>query len=827
MMNMQTVSRGIGVLLASASATATAWAQDVTPQSQSGAESGIEEIIVTAQKRSENIQDVPIAITAFTAAALQSRGVTDVGRLSALTPNVNLEAGAPFSGSSSVLSASIRGVGQDDFAFNLDPGVGVYVDGVYFARTVGANQNLLDVERVEILKGPQGTLFGRNTIGGAISVVTRTPGDKFTAAAQATLGRYARHDLQFSADVPISDRLLSTISLSSLDRKGYQKRIPFPSTTPFVADPVTGFVQAGYEAHDRGGGQNAQTLRAKLLWKAGDAIDVTLTGDWTHQDQEAMAQNVAAAGPSAGSLYSLYNTCISLDPATLASFGLGIICSNRATVGTSLAGANLNPATTRLLYTGTAQFDTGNIDTTYATGPNFDKLDSYGGALTIDWDLGPAALKSITGYRKLNWKVGIDQDNAPLVGIELSFHERQHQLSQEFQLTGKALNDRLNYVLGLYYFNEAGFIHDYVVFPAGLFQADGNTLIDTTSYAAFARAEFALTNKLSVTLGGRYTIEHKQLEGFGSDLNQIAFKISGCFPASASASLIGGPANLTCQQFLGYPDPNDPTRVYPLGVNKQKFNVFNPTAGLKYEFNDDVMSYLTYSKGFKSGGWTTRLTAPEPVAPKFGPEKADTYELGLKSSLLNRHLILNVAGFYTRYKGIQLNFYKALSPTLQNGGNATIKGVEVEMQAMLSDRLSLSANVGYMDAHYTSVNPLTGLTLANRLPKTPEWKFNLSPAYDMPLSNGAKLRFMMDYTHTSSLYNDAINTLVLKRPNTDQINASASYVSQDERYQITLGGTNLTDERYITTGSANGALASTSASYNAPTEWYLSFRAKI
>src|SRR3984957_9350569 len=150
----------------------------------------LEEVVVTAQKRSESIQQVPIAITAFSEATLRAKGITDIHGLSALTPNVNLDQGSPFSGSNSVLSASIRGIGQDDFAFNLDPGVGVYVDGVYFARTVGANQSLLDVERIEILKGPQGTLFGRNTIGGAISIVTRTPGDDFLLQTQVTGGSF-------------------------------------------------------------------------------------------------------------------------------------------------------------------------------------------------------------------------------------------------------------------------------------------------------------------------------------------------------------------------------------------------------------------------------------------------------------------------------------------------------------------------------------------------------------------------------------------------------------------------------------------------------------
>ena len=169
----------------SAMIAAPAFAQDA--QADDG---GIAEIVVTAQKRAENVQDVPIAISAFTAEAMQERGVTDVSSLSNLAPNVTLDAGTPFSGSGAVLAAYIRGIGANDFAFNIDPGVGVYLDGVYLARSVGANQELPDVERVEVLKGPQGTLFGRNTIGGAISIVTHTPGDKFRFVGDFTTGSF-------------------------------------------------------------------------------------------------------------------------------------------------------------------------------------------------------------------------------------------------------------------------------------------------------------------------------------------------------------------------------------------------------------------------------------------------------------------------------------------------------------------------------------------------------------------------------------------------------------------------------------------------------------
>src|SRR5712671_7279171 len=163
----------------------------------------LQEVIVTAQRREEKLQDVPIAVTAFNNQTLVSRDMNDIHSLANLTPSVNLDSGSPFSGDRSVLSASIRGIGQDDFAFNLNPGVGVYLDGVFLARTIGSNLNLLDVDRVEILKGPQGTLFGANTIGGAISIVTHTPGNDLRVIAEAVGGKYNRRDVSFTADIPI------------------------------------------------------------------------------------------------------------------------------------------------------------------------------------------------------------------------------------------------------------------------------------------------------------------------------------------------------------------------------------------------------------------------------------------------------------------------------------------------------------------------------------------------------------------------------------------------------------------------------------------------
>src|SRR5436305_4935799 len=301
---------------------------------QAVAQEKLQEVVVTAERREENLQNVPIAITAVTTETLRSKGVTDIHALGNLTPNVNLDAGSPFSGDRSVLSASIRGIGQDDFAFNLDPGVGVYLDGVYLARTIGANQNLLDVDRIEILKGPQGTLFGANTIGGAISIVTHTPGTDTRFIAQATGGSYNRRDVSFTADLPvIKDVLLTSISVSSQNQTGWQKVIPYPTTSafgqaPFVVDPQNVYPKSGYQTSDNYGGTGVTSMRAKVLWNASDKFNVTFTGDWSHEDQTALPYtvlNTYSGNVNQSTFSTLYNLCISNGPDTIlgAIFGAG------------------------------------------------------------------------------------------------------------------------------------------------------------------------------------------------------------------------------------------------------------------------------------------------------------------------------------------------------------------------------------------------------------------------------------------------------------------------------------------------------------------------
>jgi len=840
----------------------------------------LQEITVTAQRREEKLQDVPIAVSAFTSETLINRALNDVHALSNLTPSVNLDAGAPFSGDRSVLSASIRGIGQDDFAFNLNPGVGVYLDGVYLARTIGSNLSLLDVDRVEILKGPQGTLFGANTIGGAISIVTHTPGSEARFIGTATGGEYNRRDVGFTADIPITENVLSSISVSSQNQTGWVKVVPYPTSTPmggspFVVDPQTAYPKAGYATNDNYGGTGVTAFRGKILWNASDKLHITFTGDWTHQDQTALPYTILGVySTNFNSIFAtMYNLCISNNASSIAGAIQaaggppaflppsqnpfpGLCSQNRARVpGLSTGGAPLLGAgyvggppgpfnyanvAAGLPYSGSNAprlwFDynatnTGNLNTSYANGPDFARNDVFGGSVTGVYDLNDAlTLKSITGYRQIRWDIGTDLDGTPETMQEVTDSQHQWQVSQEFQLVGKAWNNRLNYVGGLYYFKEAGYVHDYVPFESLLYVYDVANDVVNENYAAFVHADVRLTDRWGVTLGGRYTKVKTSFLGGQSDLNS--------FPLGSDLYPL-----ITGEPYIRY---------FPDIPDSQSWDIFTPTVGLQFHLTPDFMVYASWGKGFKAGGWTTRLSATitDPKQAEYKPEYSKTYELGLKSEWLSHRLIANAALYYTDYSGIQLNIQQGISPVYTNAGDATIKGAELELQWLVGGGFSLNLAGDYIDAYYTSVNPNAnipqyanpdgstvcpagppicsfqgpGSPLDAKLPKTPKYKGTIYPQWDIGLSNQAIVRLLASYTYTADMYNDSLNTPQLHRPATHQLDASIHYVSPGAMYDFAVGGTNLTDDRYVTAGSPNYGAGEVGGYYNPPRMWYATLR---
>lgn len=818
---------------------------------------GIQDIVVTAQKRSQNVQDVPIAISTFTAGSLQERAVGSVASLSNVTPNVTLDAGSPYAGSNSVLAAYIRGIGQNDFAANLDPGVGVYLDGIYLARTVGANFDLPDVERIEVLKGPQGTLFGRNTIGGAISIVTRDPGKTFAFRGDITTGRYNRLDVNASVDLPITDTLSVLMTGASRNRDGYLKRVPFSNAGLYNNDQDSAFRANGYDRKSTEGGQDEWMLRGKLKWEPTSRITVRIGGDYLHQNQSGSANKLLAVtsdqpyvfaptadralvipGLGATALYDatsglapngfnfagLYNFCIGSTPAEITARNATAMCGSRGTPlnpgqligGIGSVNVDSDPTNDRLPYD--SRYLLADKDKSYADGLSFSRMRNWGLSANIDFELADwATLKSITGYRDLSWESGQDIDGSPVRALEGSFSLQNWQFSQELQLTGELMDKKLEYVVGAYYFKEHSFLRDYVTFDQGLLEIFGPNYLNTKNYAFFGQIDYELSPLISFTVGGRYTHEKKDFNGGQTDLNGFNYKLFNC-------PVYGDP----CTTALGFPDPNQPLRYYVPQTQYKTFSNFSPKLGVQFHPTDDIMVYGSWSRGYKTGGWTTRLSNPLPYAPGFGPEKAETFEVGVKSQFLNRRLQVNAAAFTTKYDGIQLNFLQGVSPTIQNAGTARIKGFELEVVAVPADGLTITSSVGYTDAYYTSVEPAAqvapnplqaGTFVGAPLPKTPKWKFNISPRYEYRLGNGGAIVALADFTRTSKIWNDTERAYALLRPAVTQLNASLTYRAP-EHWEFTIGGVNLTNDRYLQTGVNQSVAGVLSGTYNRPTEWY-------
>lgn len=776
-----------------------------SPGTSSGGQ--IEEITVTAQKRSENLQRVPIAITAFTPEALAQKGITDVAGLGKFAPSVEIVGTSPFSGSSQVLSAFIRGIGQNDFAFNLDPGVGVYVDGVYYARTVGAVVDLLDLDHVEILKGPQGTLFGRNTIGGAISVVTRDPGNTFSGAGDVTYGSYNRVDVRGSVDIPIvDDKLLAQVSFSEKHADGYFHFLKFPGN---YVDDSGAFVRPDPTTYQSAGGYNDQNLRVKLKWKIAPDVTFRLVGDYTNDDDQSTGSQLLTVKPG---LNDVYNTCISTPAAVLATTPLNAICNTPRglpaakvpgftnTVLPPLGGVNVDadPNNDHLVFD--TRFKSPRIDTSYATGAGYSKIKTFGFSGTLDAQLtNTLAVKSISAYRNLDSRFALDVDGSPIPMGDHAFTMRQQQESEEVQLLGNFFDNRLKTVTGLYYFHEQGDLTDYVHFAGGLLQIDGPNTFKTTSYAAFTQADYKVTDRLGVTGGVRYTRDEKQFQGGQRDLNSLAFKL-------------GYPLSL-------HPDPTDPTLYFPTTNNRLNFSNVSFKAGVNFQATDQVLTYATFSQGYKAGGWTTRATTPILTAPTFNPEKADTYEIGVKGQFFDRMLQANLAGYYTKYKDLQVTVYSGISPVTINAAQSEIKGIEAELVLVPTSALTFAATFSYIDARYTQKD--AGTNLGNKFVNTPDYAASINADYVVPLPSGASVDAHVDYSYKSSIARDAENTPELISPATNLVGALISYRSAAKNYHVDAGVTNLTDDRFIVSGQNQAGIGYVGGTYNRPREFYV------
>ena len=680
---------------------------------------GLDTITVTARKRAENLQDTPISVSAFSGDALDRRQIFSTANLGQITPNLQLATLAPLSGNNSAAQVFIRGIGQTDATAGVDPGVGIYIDDVYMGSAVGGVMDFRDIASVQVLRGPQGTLFGRNTIGGAILLTTIPPGDELGGTLRAGVGTDQLLEGFAALNLPMSETLKTRFTAGKRSRYGYVTR--------------------AFDGLDLGN-VNSYALTAKALWEPVNTFRLNLKADYTHANEHGTPLVFAAINESAAfpSIVSAAAGCPNItvdDPR----------CAN--------------------------DFWNDGPYTANGTLPLQSALESWG--LTASAEVGVndrLSFKSITAYRELDWKGIRDADNTPFMILHTKYVSSGEQLSQE--LHALASLGRLNGVLGLFYFNQSTDDRLRVSFPPETEDSNDN-LINNNSWAAFSQWSYAFTDALSLSGGLRYTYEKKASTPF-----QFNF--------------------------------DNPAVLYvPHQRYEKSFNATTGSVSVQYRWNPSVMTYLSWTQGFKSGGFNSRFNAVVPAGapPPFNPEKADATELGVKLYVSNR-LRVNAALFTTSYDDLQLTYRIGTAPFIFNAGKASIDGLDLELEYLPMRGLMLAAGLGVLNAEIDRVSTIVGATTAvttnSQLPYSPQLQGNASISYSLPITSRLQATPRVDVSHTGAQFFDSGNTREIAQNNAVTVlNLGLSVDNEIGGWQFALGVSNATNETYPVAGNSS------------------------
>jgi len=701
------------------------------------------DIVVTARRRNETLLNVPIAVTAFSGEQLNRQGAIDITDVAETTPNVTLEVSR---GTNTTLTAFIRGVGQQDPVAGFEQGVGLYLDDVYLNRPQGAVLDIYDVERIEVLRGPQGTLYGRNTIGGAIKYVTRRLSDSPELKVRANLGTYKQADLVLTASTPLGKAFKAGASVARLSHDGFGTNL------------TTG--QDNYN-------KDIWAARGTLEFEPSSNVFFRLSGDWTWDN----------SNPRGG--HRLIPSILSHSPV------LDDVYDSR--------GA-LNDPTQRVRGGGAAL---------------------WGEVGLNDW----LKFRTITAYRKSKSKTPIDFDALPAVDLDVPAIYKDHQFSQEFQLV--ADRGPLQGVAGFYYLNANAYdIFDVRLYTLGAmiglpgFTAATSGNVDTKTWAVFGDFTYDFSPKWSVSLGGRFTNDKRHAQ------------------VLRTSYYLGGSPELGGSNGYGVGVPFAVTSNFD---GKRTDTAFTPRASVSFKPNSRNTIYVSYSKGFKGGGFDPRaqstqapVQTPEGIYDymAFDPEKVDSYELGWKASL--GRLQFATAIFDAEYKDVQVpasvgcivNGLTNFCGLTTNAGSARFRGVELETNysiaedlAQAGDRLNFAGSLGYLHAKYRQFNtimtvdqagnpiPPTEINMApfRAIQNTPKWTMSGSLDYNTPAWGGR-----LDLNTTVS-YRSKSQQFELASPGLDQKgfglwDANMIWRSGNGRYEIGLHGKNLTNTKYIVSG---------------------------
>ncbi|MDQ4419313.1 TonB-dependent receptor [Sphingobium sp. DEHP117] len=748
---------------------------------------GSDEIIVTARRRDESMQETPIAVTAFTPETLADRSIQTTQDLEAFTPSLQFKSAGQLSGNSAATVVFIRGVGQLDPTAAVDPGVGIYLDEVYLGRAVGGAIDFGDIAGVEILRGPQGTLFGRNTIGGAILVRTQQPVlGEFSGKVRGRVGSDNLHEAFGVVNVPLGDIVAARLS------GGFKKR--------------DGYVIRAFDGLDLGN-DNSYSFGGSLKVEPSNDFDLFVRGDYNKRDEHGAPFVFAGINEQA-------------PVPAIVSVGAG--CPGATIPYAPLAPGNprfgapnvplINDARCANDLQARGPFVNGGTAAVTSTSETWG-LAATARAKLNDW----LTFKSITSYRSTKSRGVRDADNTPFTILTTDLTTDSKQVSQEMQFQiDKGI---VHAIVGTFFYNEKTFERAtvYLAFPPsppliGSILAGGPgsrdlqlSKLETDSLAVFGEASVEAAPGLELTGGLRYTVDDKSY--LGNVRNLFPGTLPDPDPIATKATSEGGPL------FIFY------------RPNKRKFTALTGSASVRYAINDNVSTYVSYAKSFKSGGFNTRYNAPPPgnQPVPFDEEQVTSYEVGAKFSLGRARL--NLAAYRANYDDIQLIFRQGVVPLLFNAGKARIQGLEAEFAYHPASGLQLDASASYLDDRIKSVTLIPGATATvapgEDLPLTPTWQTSFGVGYKLPIGEWELTpRFDGSYQSYTRFITGSVP--LIEQSGYFVGNASITFAQAKGGLRVQAGVQNVTDKRYKIQGNASLAtLGYAEVIYARPRNWYL------
>lgn len=767
------------------------------------------EIIVTAQLREQNLQDVPLSISAVSGELLEQRSQTTLTDITAQMPSLLLQKNPAGQGNS--VRVFIRGVGQSDQSPSVEPGVGTYIDDIYYGTVLASAFDLTDLARIEVLRGPQGTLSGMNTLGGAIKIYSRKPeGDG--GYVEATIGNLGRRDFKASADFTVvPDAVFARITGVTRNRDGHVTRYDYACLNPNDPDVVDGDLPSLASGGDcklgEMGNQEMYGMRGSLrIAPAGSPFEINVSGDYTKDTSETQASVLIASAESANA-----GTANPTDRSGLSVPYQGVAYDDRfVTHGPyRRADAVLNDP-----YASYANFyDPGVMYSAigappgppsgYIAGaplgpfiaPSAAGAEAWGLAATIDYEISDyLSIKSITGYRHMFSETGSDNDHSPVVFIQDDSNYSHEQFSQELRLAAQLFNS-VDAIVGAYYYDAATRYDARIHTPFSgfcpaatpCFSFINDDTADLTSYAGFANVAWAVTDALTLEGGIRVTHEKKEYT-----YNRLNPDGNG--------------------DYLPLSNPANPLTGF-VGVYEETITDYRAVAS--YKIAPDVMVYAQFSTGFKGGGVAPRPYVYQQIRP-FGAEKLKAYEVGFKADLLDRILRLNGSVFQMDYSGYQGTPTTCLGPDDQplpvtgggipglcgqylNIGDARVRGFELETTLRPVEGLSIEGAMSLTDFEFTSVNyPTTQIVVGANRPGIGEWKWSLGAQYEALLGDDVgTLTPRIDVSYTPGYcgnFNCDPNVTV---DSYTLVNARLTWRSPDEDWSVALEATNLFDKFYF------------------------------